>query len=141
VPLVIREAGADDSSAIARLLTELGYPSSAADVERRLGRLGPDDRVFLAELDDQVAGLAAIHVSPALELDGDAAKVSALVVDERYRRRGLGEALMARIEEEARRRGCAVLFLTTAERREDAHAFYRRIGLEETGRRFAKRLE
>ncbi len=85
--------------------------------------------------------MPAWHVSAALEYDGDAAKVSAIVVDERFRRRGVGEALMDALENEARARGCVILFLTTAERREDAHAFYRRIGLEETGRRFAKRLE
>jgi GNAT superfamily N-acetyltransferase len=48
---------------------------------------------------------------------------------------------MRAVEEEARSRGCVLLYLTTAERREDAHAFYRTTGLEETGRRFAKRLE
>ena len=141
MPPSIRDAGAADASAIAELLTQLGYPASADEVERRLGRLGPADRLFLAELDGEIAGLAGIHVSPAIEYDGDAAKVSALVVDERFRRRGIGAALMQAVEEEARRRGCVVLFLTTAERREDAHAFYRSIGLEETGRRFAKSLD
>jgi GNAT superfamily N-acetyltransferase len=63
------------------------------------------------------------------------------VVDERHRRRGIGEVLVAAVEREARARGCVLLFLTTAERRADAHAFYRRIGLEETGRRFARRLD
>jgi hypothetical protein len=33
-----------------------------------------------------------------------------------------------------------VLFLTTAARRADAHDFYRRLGFEETGLRFAKPL-
>jgi hypothetical protein len=34
-----------------------------------------------------------------------------------------------------------LLFLTTSERRKDAHAFYRSLGFEETGRRFAKALD
>ena len=37
-------------------------------------------------------------------------------------------------------RSLVFIFLTSAERRHEAHAFYRRIGFEETGRRFAKRL-
>jgi len=138
---MIRDAGADDSRVVADLLTQLGYPCSAADVARRLMRLGSADRLFLAELEGRVAGLAGIHVSAALEYDGDAAKVSPFVVDERVRRRGVGAALMRAVEEEARARGCVLLFLTTAEQRQDAHAFYRSTGLEETGRRFAKRLE
>ena len=44
------------------------------------------------------------------------------------------------MEREAERRGCCLLFLTTAVGREDAHASYERIGFEETGRRFSKRL-
>src|SRR2546421_653027 len=34
VALVIRDAGADDSQAVADLLTQLGYPCSGGDVER-----------------------------------------------------------------------------------------------------------
>ena len=137
----IRAARREDAASLARLLGELGYPSSREQVERWLERLGEADRLFVAELEREVVGLAGLHVSAALEYDGDAAKVSAIVVDERFRRRGVGEALMDALENEARALGCVILFLTTAERREDAHAFYRRIGLEETGRRFAKRLE
>jgi GNAT superfamily N-acetyltransferase len=44
------------------------------------------------------------------------------------------------MEAEARARGCVLLYLTTATRREEAHEFYRRVGLEETGKRFGKAL-
>ena len=138
----IRDARRDDAPALARLLDQLGYPTTPEQAARRLERLSASDadRLVVAELDGEVVGLARLHVSPSLEYDGDAGKVGAIVVDERHRRRGIGEALMAAVEEEARRRGCVLLFLTTAERRKEAHAFYRRLGLEETGRRFAKML-
>jgi GNAT superfamily N-acetyltransferase len=141
--IAIRDAKASDSPALAALLEQLGYPTSAQQVECRVERLlaSGADRLFVAELDRHVVGLAGLHVSPSVEYDEDAAKVSAIVVDERYRRRGIGEALLRAVETEARARGCVLLFLTTAERRKDAHAFYRRVGLEETGRRFAKRLD
>jgi GNAT superfamily N-acetyltransferase len=141
--MTIRDATRGDANAIARLLDQLGYATDADAVSRRLTRLeaSESDRLFVAELDGQVVGLAGIHVSPSVEYDEDAAKISALVVDEAHRRRGIAAALVRRVEEEARARGCCVLFLTTAERRKDAHAFYRRAGLEETGRRFAKRLD
>jgi hypothetical protein len=42
------------------------------------------------------------------------------------------------MEAEARRRGCCLIFLTTAPK--GRHDFYRRIGFEATGRRFAKWL-
>lgn len=141
--LEIRDSRPEDGQALARLLAQLGYPASAEALARRVGRLAASeaDRLVVAELGGQVVGLASIHVSLALEYDEPAAKLSAIVVDERHRRRGIGEALVTAMEEEARMRGCRLIFLTTAERRGAAHAFYRRLGFEETGRRFAKWLD
>ncbi len=135
----IRDARPDDAAAIARLLTQLGYPTDGASITRRMERLG-DDRLVVAEADGAIAGLAQLHVSPSLEYDGPAGKLAALVVDEAHRRSGVGRALVEAMEAEARARCCVLLFLTTAERRVDAHAFYGRLGLEYTGRRYAKSL-
>jgi GNAT superfamily N-acetyltransferase len=95
------------------------------------------DRVVVAELGDEIVGLACLHTSLSVAYDEPAGKLSAIVVDEAHRRRG-GEALVRELESEAKRRRCCLLFLTTADHRDDAHAFYERIGFEETGRRFAK---
>jgi GNAT superfamily N-acetyltransferase len=141
--VTIRDARPQDAEPVALLVGRLGYPTSAKAVARRLVRLQESkaDRVVVAEADGQVVGLAALHESLSVEYDEPAAKLSAIVVDEHHRRRGIGEALVEAMEAEARRRGCCLIFLTTAERRADAHAFYRRLGFEETGRRFAKRLD
>ena len=141
MPPTIRDARPEDSAAIADLLGQLGYPAAADTVESRLGALlSAGDRLVVAELDGRVVGLADLHVSPSLEHDRPAAKLAALVVDGGHRGAGIGRALAAAMEAEARARGCAVFFLTTAERRRDAHAFYERLGLEYTGRRYAKTL-
>ena len=139
----VREVRVEDAARIAELLGELGYPSDENAVRQRLKRLhrSGSDVTWVAEVDGEVVGLVGIHVSQVLAYDGDAAKVSEIVVDDRYRRRGIGARLMEVAEDEARRLGCVVLFLTTAERRKDAHAFYRKLGFEETGRRFAKSLD
>jgi GNAT superfamily N-acetyltransferase len=139
----LRQVRARDAGRIAELLGQLGYPTSAEVVARRLERLARSDAdaTWVAELDGELVGLVGIHVSHSLEYDGTVAKVSEIVVDEAHRGRGIGAQLMQRAEDEARRRGCVLLFLTTAERREDAHRFYRKLGFEETGRRFAKPLD
>jgi len=138
----IRDVRGEDAQALARLVEQLGYPTSPDAVVRRLDLLASSeaDRLVVAELEERVVGLASVHISLSVEYDEPAAKLSAIVVDSDYRRRGIGEALVAEMEAEARARGCCLVFVTTAERRGDAHAFYRRIGFEETGRRFAKRL-
>jgi GNAT superfamily N-acetyltransferase len=138
----VRAARRDDAADVAALLDQLGYPADVAQVERRLDVLlgAREESLFVADLDGRVVALSRLQVSPALEYDGLVGKLGALVVDERHRRRGIGRALVQAVEEEARHRGCVLLFLTTADRRKDAHAFYARIGYQETGRRFAKTL-
>ena len=140
--VLIREAVPADAVPIAGLLGQLGYAATAEAVAERIERhaASKTDVLLVAEADGEVAGLASLHVSMALEYDRDAGKLSAIVVDERRRGHGLGRSLVEAIEAEARRRGCVLLFLTTNERRKDAHAFYSALGFEETGRRFAKPL-
>ena len=126
---------------MAGLLGQLGYPTEPSAVERRLERLQVvGDRVVVAEVEDKVVGLAHLQVTPALERERPAAKIGALVVDDAHRGRGIGRALVQAIEDEARLRGCELLFLTTAERRDAAHAFYERLGLKHTGRRYGRTL-
>jgi GNAT superfamily N-acetyltransferase len=137
----IRDARPEDSAAIADLLGQLGYPTDAGAVWKRVADMvASGDRVVVADAGGRVVGLAALHVSASLEYDEPAGKLAALVVDDSHRGGGIGRALVEAMEAEARRRGCGIFFLTTAERRDDAHAFYERLGLERTGRRYAKTL-
>jgi GNAT superfamily N-acetyltransferase len=140
--VLVREAGPEDARDVARLLGQLGYSAAAAEVALRIERFRESraDLLLVAETGGRVVALASLHVSMALEYEGDAGKLSAIVVDESARGRGIGRILVDAVEREARRRGCVLLFLTTNERRRDAHAFYRALGFEETGRRFAKPL-
>ena len=139
--LTVRDAQAADAPAIALLLKQLGYPTEPAAVEQRLERLRiVGDRILVADVDGRAVGLVHLQVSPAIERDRPAAKLGALVVDEAHRGRGIGRLLVEAMEAEARLRGCELVFLTTSERRDDAHAFYERVGLEQTGRRYGRTL-
>jgi GNAT superfamily N-acetyltransferase len=141
VDLTIRDAAPGDAAAVVELLGQLGYPTLPRVAEARLERLRVvGDRVLVAELEGRIVGLAHLQVTPAIELDRPVAKVGALVVDDAHRGLGVGRALVAALDAEARARGCGVLFLTTSERRDDAHAFYERVGLEQTGRRYSRTL-
>jgi predicted N-acetyltransferase YhbS len=138
----IRHATPKEAAAIARLLGQLGYPSGEADVVRRLRRLAAsgNDACLVAVRAGEAVGAAVVHMSVTLVDDSPIAKLAALVVDRDHRRHGIGAALVAASEELARASGCSLIFLTSAEGRGDAHAFYTRIGFEERGRRFAKSL-
>jgi ribosomal protein S18 acetylase RimI-like enzyme len=138
----VRTARSGDSAAIAELLGELGYPSSAGQAAERIERIDGDPATLLivAEVEGELAGFVALHVQNLVERDEPGCEVVGLVVGARFRRRGIGELLMEAVEKEAQDRGGSHLVLNTAHRRGDAHAFYEALGYEHTGRRYAKKL-
>jgi GNAT superfamily N-acetyltransferase len=140
--VAIRDARPGDAEAIATLLGELGYPTEARRVERRLERIEGDasSRLFVADVDGRVAGLAGLHVLPLVEHDEAGGMLTAMVVRAPYRRQGIGTELVGAVEREARSLGCSCLVLGSADRRADAHAFYEQLGFESTGRRYVKAL-
>lgn len=74
------------------------------------------------------------------ERDEPVGRLIALVVAADVQGRGVGRALVAHVEERARAEGCVQLDLSSSDRREDAHAFYRRLGFADVSRRFVKEL-
>ncbi len=141
--VTIRVAAQRDTQAIAPLLGQLGYPATALELGERLERLTdhPDAEVLVAELDGEVVGVAAYQLIDLLERPDPLCRITALVVDDRHRRRGVAYALLDTIEESARYLGCSRLEVTTRLDRADALAFYRAAGFDERPRRLIKPLE
>jgi ribosomal protein S18 acetylase RimI-like enzyme len=133
----VRRAARHDLPGLAVLLDQLGYPAGPAQIEGRVQRLDGD--LYVAA-DDGLVGLAALQVMHTLQHDAPAARLTALVVREDARGRGIARALVAAVEAAAREAGCDRLHVTTAHHRAGAHAAYRALGFEDTGTRFAKRL-
>jgi GNAT superfamily N-acetyltransferase len=141
--VTVRDARPEDAPGLARLLAELGYP---ADEEGALARArafdAARDSFLLVAVDGELAGLASATVVPLLHEDGAWCRLSALVVAEGHRRRGVGRALVDEVERRAIEAGCRYLEVTSGERpgREAAHAFYESLGLEQVSRRYLKEL-
>ena len=133
----VRRAAPEDLPGLAVLLEQLGYPAEPERIARRLQRL--DGELFVGA-GDELLGLAALQVMHVLQRDDPVARLTALVVREDARGRGVARALVAAVEAAAREAGCAQLQVTTANHRVGAHAAYRALGFEDTGRRYAKRL-
>ncbi len=140
--VTLREPKPADAPAIAALLGELDYPSTAKQAAERIERIAadPSTLVLVAESEGELAGLAVLHVQNLVERDEPGCELAGMVVGARFRRRGIGEQLMQAIEDEARLRGAKTLVLNTAHRRVDAHGFYEALGYEHTGRRYAKQI-
>lgn len=126
-----------DIAAIARLITELGYPTDAATQRTRLARrMAIREAVSLdllvARDGGEIVGLASVA---ALDLDldeSDVAELRALVVSHERRGERIGEHLVRAAEAWARDRGARTLMLRTNVTRTDAHRFYERLGYVQT---------
>lgn len=139
----LRSATANDSDAVAALLTELGHPTRASDVPSRLASVTREGGSVIVAVDDadHPLGLMCLSHHASLHASGPIAYITALVTTNSARRRGIGQMLVSRAKEWARAHGCARLTVTSAERRAEAHAFYPACGMPYTGRRFATAIE
>ncbi|APC38523.1 GNAT family N-acetyltransferase [Nocardiopsis dassonvillei] len=101
----------------------------------------PHQFLAVARRGDRVVGTLQLTFLPGLSHRGATrAQVEAVRVHSDVRGGGLGTDLLAWAEEEARRRGAAMLQLTSDASREDAHRFYERLGYTASHVGFKKRL-
>jgi GNAT superfamily N-acetyltransferase len=130
----LRPIRRQDAPRLAVLLGELGYPTTDAAVHERLDYWldDPSSRLIGADDDGDLIGVAALHVLPAFEVTGKLGRLLALVVDERYRGKGIGQSLVAAAEERARAVGCLKMEITSSRYRTRTHEFYQQLGYEDT---------
>jgi GNAT superfamily N-acetyltransferase len=95
---------------------------------------------LVAEIAGEVIGVIDMEYHQRLGDHRPQATVHDLVVTERGRGTGAGRALVSRVEELARRRGCFRMALVTAAWRTDAIGFYERQGWSNYGEWFVKPL-
>ena len=140
--LTIRHATIADADRIASLMTELGYPTSADQMSRRLTTILGDDsyRTLVACDDATIAGVLGLHVGPMYEMDEPYGQIMVLVIAGASRRHGVGGRLLDEAESFFAAQGARVAIVTSALRRADAHAFYESHGYTFDGRRYKKAL-
>jgi GNAT superfamily N-acetyltransferase len=153
VAATLREATVEDLPVIVDLLAadQLGASrDGAADAEA----LGPYLRAFeaidadpahllvVAEVDGRVVATLQLSFLPGLARRGALrAQIEAVRVDAGVRGTGIGGAMVTWAVEEARRRGCALVQLTSDKRRPEAHRFYSRLGFAATHEGFKLALQ
>lgn len=82
----------------------------------------------------------SFHALDTLYGAGKLGRITALVVTESERGKGVGKLLVKKAEELAHDSGCKRIELTSNNRRTDAHKFYESIGFEANSKRFIKSL-
>jgi len=132
----------EDSAALAGLMCELGYKTTAAQMKKRLESIlaNSDYQTFVATIDDKIFGMIGTFSQPSYEHDDRSGRILALAVSKKLRRSGIGRALVTLAEQDFARRGITRIALNTRLTRKDAHEFYRTLGYEKNGYRFLKQL-
>jgi ribosomal protein S18 acetylase RimI-like enzyme len=135
--VTVRHAEPTDSNALARLIGQLGFAASGAEVAARLASLEALD-VLVAELHGDIAGCLTTSTMQVLHRPTPVGRISMLVVDEAARGLGIGTVLLRAAEQALATRGCALIEVTSNVRLIKAHEFYERSGFKRTSVRFAR---
>lgn len=114
---------------INNLLPQLSEKAKQFSLKELQGILKQSSRVFLvAKEKSDVIGTGVLLMMR--KFIGLCATIEDVVVDEKYRGKGIGKALMEKLIEIAKKRGVQHIDLTSRLEREDANAFYQRLGFE-----------
>jgi GNAT superfamily N-acetyltransferase len=138
----IREATLDDASAVATLITYLGYETTADEMRLRLQSLSASqDYVSLvATEEEKVVGFLGLAFSLYYERTGIYARIAALSVAPDAQGKGVGGALVRAAEKIARSRNALVCVVNSGVHRVEAHKFYEHLGFVAKGKAFSKSL-
>lgn len=138
---VIREAAPADAVALAALMAELGYPVAPGVLWSRIERMSsPLHSTLVAEADGVMAGFVGCSALLIYESDIPTCWIMALSVASRFRRRGVGRALLQAVECWCADRGIPDIRLHSGNARGEAHQFYEACGFKRAGFRFTKSL-
>ena len=140
----IRHAEESDEASVYELVTAL----MAVSLDRKsfhevFARNLRDDNVlyYVVERDGFVIGFASLHIEPQLHHAGLVGEIQELIVHETVRDKGIGAQLVSRLEQEAEKRGCVSIEVTTKNFRVDAQRFYVQVGFKRTHVNFTKDLK
>lgn len=139
--LHVRAAAASDGAALSALLGQLvRQPGDPKHVQENLGMVRKaKGGVLVADVGDIVGccSWAIIHTVHR----GAIGRLTALVVDKKHRRRGIGTALLTAATEAMKKAGCRQLEAMSDIAVNNSHNFFRSLKFEQTSYRFVLGIE
>lgn len=138
----VRRAEAADAASLADLITQLGYPTRASEMEMRMETISADKNyaTFVAVSGGKVCGMIGTSTRYSYEYNNPGAVIMVLVVSDKMRGRGVGNALIAAAEADLAQRNVRRVAVYSRFVRTDAHEFYEKNGYVKNGFRLVKEL-
>lgn len=129
----IRPAGDEDAAAISRLSYQLGYAVDEPATLENLKAVNKNENEVVYVALDHKEVIGWIHVFDTVRLEsGSFCEIGGLVVDDRYRGKGIGRMLIDHVKSWCVNRKVSRLRLRSNVIRDRAHTFYRNLGFIET---------
>lgn len=127
---VLRNITEADAAVVAKLSCELGYPAEPNTIQNRIATLvSSQSDLLVGALNEanELAGWLQAHAANVLE-SGFRVEIMGLIVATKFRRCGVGRALVSRAEEWARCLGAPTMVVRSNVSREESHGFYPALG-------------
>ena len=141
----IRKANMKDAEALLSLYENLGYPTTASKLSRRLGMIlsQPHYDLLLAERNGEILGFLGYAKLFFFEADGSYYRILALSVAKETRRQGIASRLIDELKKQAVKEGVNTLALNSGltAARNATHQFYQVVGFEKVTAGFALHLK
>lgn len=130
--ITVRQAMVQDAAALTRLNSRFNGSSEPAEVmAQRLADPRQVEIALVAESAGQVIAFAGLRLVPSLFYAEPLAELTELFVEEAYRRRGVGRALIVEAEQRAIHGGARELLILTDMDNVGAQALYHALGYED----------
>lgn len=130
--ICIRPAVIEDSFQISKLITQLGYPTTQTEMQEILQNFlrNKNYYAFLATIENEIVGSVSLIINNFFHKIGKNAIIASMVIDEKYRGKGIGQLLISYVENKARSEGCEFIELKSGIRRikDGTHNFYKKLG-------------
>ena len=139
--LRIRAAKPQDADALVTLLSQLrGISVDAKDAQANLNLVQKaKGGTIVAEL-GEVIGCCSWVLIPTLHR-GQIGRITALIVDKAYRRKGLGSTMLGAATEALKKMGCMQIETMSDIAVSNSHNFFRSVGFEQASYRFISKVD
>lgn len=138
---MIRVVEQSDVKSVNELLNQLGYEQSVKVTKGTIANLDKrNDEIFVYQFEGDVVAVMSLIYFDYFPSSERICRITAIVVSDRVRGKGVGTELIDFAKEVADKKGCTQLEVTTSLKREKTQKYYASIGFDKSSYRYIQPL-